>query len=503
MLAYNFASTGESGKLRHLFQRDMFSSDDSDDSDYTGEETSTTTTAKKRKSPSEPGGKRRKRRKKSKFKVPDEKKKRAPKKSFPKHPCRPHRNTWASLPSEVLINIFNHLVIMDKGARFLTRCTQVCSHWSDVASQSISWQGTVDFSFMCGNKRGTDELLEKLCSTKLVEIKGIDLRGWTFISKKGISSVAKHCQKLEYFNLSHCKSRNPKITAENIIEISTNLPLRDVNLSSTNILGGNLLTMINLCGKNLKNIDFSENISLFSSIFSGIYKHCANLEVLNLSNTSVRSICFITLQKSCPKLQELYLANLDLDIKPSSLNIDNGSIDNPGFTDLKILSLAKSSDDGFASYSDNLIQMILRSSCELNVLDLRGNRYITEAGLQFPSMKVERLFLSRTKVSTKSIIVISERWHDVLWDLDLSWNDIAELDSMINLLLTCDHPCRKLKNINLAGSCITNCGVKTILLTCLDLKWLDLSSCRGVNRGNKRCHDGIKAIEALKNSYDI
>ena len=428
--------------------------------------------------------------------------------SFVKHTRPPHGDTWSSLPMEILTHIFSHVINFDKGVRFLCRCVQVCQTWCSVASQSISWQGIADLSFIGEKKIASDNLLEKLSSTKLNEIKGLNLCGWIHLTKVGMSSVAEHCRKLEFLNISHCQKNISKITADNIVELAENTNLRDVNFSNLRICTGHyamaIVRFIKIRGQYLTHVNLSDNVSLGSVVMTSICENCPSLKVLNLSNTSVRSICFLSLQRSCNKLEELYLANLALEIKALNNNNNNSDkIPNPGFPHMKILSVAKS--HAVSWFTDSLIQTILKTSHGLRTLDIRGNRSITDEGLEIPSTNVQRLFISRTNISIKSIEVICHKWNHVLWDLDLSWSDAygTQFDVLIDHLIASNEPCTKLRNLNLAGTAVTDIGVKSILLTCLSLECLDLTSCRGVARGNKRFHDGVEAIESLRCSYNI
>lgn len=381
-------------------------------------------------------------------------------------------NCWSNLPIEILSKIFNHLLCMPLGARYLSRCTQVCTNWSNVATQPISWQGNVDLSFMYCNKFATDDLLERLCSTRLNEVKGIDLSGCTLLTKSGIDSIANHCRKLEHFRLS------------------------SVNIDDTGFL-----SLFDWVG--LKHLDLSQNFNVTSDIFCGICKHCnTSLEVLNLSSTSIRSISFIFLQKSCPNLKELYLDNLEFDYNMNDM-LNDETFTNVAFPKLRILSLAKSTTD-FSSHSDFLLDSLLRTARELTTLDLNGNRRISHAALSFPSIRVERLFLSRTNITLKTIEIICEQWSDTLIEIDLSWSVLPNFDGIIFVMMCAtDQSCKKLRFINLSGSLITDSAVGLILTKCRELEWLDLTLCHKVKSRCRRSHDGYESIQSLMKHYNI
>lgn len=386
----------------------------------------------------------------------------------------------------------------------------MCQNWASIAGQSISWQGTADLAFIGAKKIANDALLEKLATTKISEITGLDLHGWVHVTSHGISAIAENCPRLEYLNISNCQRNISKITGDNIVELAENTCLKRVDFSNLRVCTGysmSIVQFIKIRGEHLVHLNLSENVSLGSAVATSICENCPNLKVLNLSNTSVRSICFVALQRTCNKLEELYLANLSLEMKSFSSNGDNNR-DNEkeeaalGFPKLKILSVAKSNPISW--FTDKLILTILRTSHVLHTLDIRGNRTITDEGLNILSDVVERLFISRANISLKTIELICHKWKDVLWDLDMSWADAygTQFDVLISHLVANDaEPCCKLRNLNLAGTAITDSGVETILMNCTMLKSLDLTSCRGISRGNKRFHDSAEAIEILREFY--
>ena len=422
--------------------------------------------------------------------------------TFAKHSHPPCDDTWSSLPVEVLSHIFSYVIILEKGVRCLCRCAQVCQNWYVIGNQAISWQGIVDLSSCGGKKVANDKLLAKLCNTKLKDVKGLNLCGWVHLTKVGVQSMADNCHKLEYLSISNSQEKVSIITADNIISLAKNTNLEYVNFASLHVNICHIITLIKLCGDRLTHLNFSENVSVGSAVITSICENCPRLKVLNVSATSIRSICFLSLQRSCNKLEELYLANLALEVKASKNN-DNDKIDNLGFPHLKVLSVAKS--NVFNWFTNKVIQMLLRTSHDLSILDIRGNRGITEDGLRIPSNKVERLFISQTKITLNTIQMICFKWNDILWDLDLSWTDASgtQFDGLISHLIGSNEPCKKLINLNLAGTSVTDTAVKSILITCLALECLDLTSCRGITRGNKRFHDGAEAIQNLRKSYGI
>ena len=388
-----------------------------------------------------------------------------------------------------------------KGTQYICRCGQVCKHWFHIVSQPLAWK-IVDLSYIAGYGKANDNLLRKLTKKLFQEVKELNLSGWVDLTDRGLERVAKYCPKLERLNISNCQKKYiGKVSAASLLPLAENCSaLKRVNFSNLRITSHYVKTalkFIEVRGVSLTHINFSGNIAFGSLVLTAIIEHCKELVVLDVSNTSVRNICFETMQVSCPKLQELYLANLQLE--PKRVKGTEG----PGFKDLRVLSCGKVGVYGWMT--DALLLTILKKSPDLVTLDIRGNSAITNVGLKDLSASVERLYLSRCHLSLNVAETICRKWCQTVWDLDLSWVEAhgTQFDMLIDFLMNSAEPCSNITHLNLTGTAISDSSVKNVVVVCVGLQALDLTSCRGVSRGIKRFHDGSKAINNLRKFYKL
>jgi len=416
-------------------------------------------------------------------------------------PLKAREDTWASLPAEILSQIFHTLSKTDcKGVQHVIRCSAVCKWWNNVAKQPMSWD-YADLAFIGGSSKANDDLLASLCESMFTNLKELKLTGWKKLTDIGLLNVASNCHKLESLNIAHCqKTSVSKISGNSLIPVAENCVLKNIDFSNLRI-GTNYsktaLKLFEICGENLTHINFSGNLAFGSIILSSILRTCTSLLTLDVSNTAIRGICFDTLQSSLPKLQELYLANLQLEPKPLKDKTNKN-----GFTYLTICSLATTNNSRWLT--DEIFIKLLQSSTHLKILDIRG-QVLSEAAYEIPSTSLERLYMSRCKVTNKKISdIISRKWSNTLWDLDLSWVEPVGIpfDRFMEQLLKPPNCCNKISHLNIVGTAVTDSVVKLIVKVCSKLTYLDLTSCRGVQRGIKRKHEHGESIIKLKEFYN-
>ena len=369
----------------------------------------------------------------------------------------------------------------------------------------LSHSGRADLSFLGGKDHATNDLLINLSSSKFTDLKELNIRGWRQLTETGLESIAQHCTKLQSLDISNCQKKLAKMSTENFISLAKNTQLKRVNFSNLRPpnTGKCLSAFIEIRGAHLTHFYCSDNMSTGSAVMSSICENCPNLQVLDLSNTSVRSVCFNNLQKKCPKMRELYLANLS--IEPKTTNNNNNKEVDPGFPDMRVLSVAKyQTASGWLT--DSMMQRVVHTSQKLTLLDIRGNRSITHVGLEaIASHDIEHLFMSHTNISQTMAELIPRKWAETLRELDLSWSDAYGIpfDYLLDLIFATSRRCVALCKLNLSGTSCSDAGVQTVLTSCRGLEHLDLSSCRGLSRGQKRFHDGAEAVKTLRRFYHV
>lgn len=411
------------------------------------------------------------------------------------HPCPPSDQTWSILPSEILTKIFRYVCDGEsKGVKYVCSCAQVCRHWNNTVVQPVSWRNA-DLAFMGGNEHAKNCLLDELVKTKFRDLESLSLSGWLYLTNVGIESIADHCSRLRSLNISHCQKKSiAKISGSSLVLLAEKCSLERINISNLRIptaYAKSVINVIEICREKLTHLNFSGNIGLGSAVLTMIIKHCCELKSLDVSNTSVRSVSFSDFQDSCPKLEELYLANLFIEPK-------NSKHAKCGFKQMIVCSVAKR---GAMSWlTDSILVNMLQESKLLTILDMRGNSNISQKGLELSSDRLERLYMSKCSLNEIMIKTICERWNKTLWDVDFSWTDIydANFDDLIACLLTGLNVCTQIAHFDVSGTSISDSGVKIIVMVCHKLRSLNLTSCRGVSRGIKRHHVGIKQINKLR-----
>lgn len=89
------------------------------------------------------------------------------------------------------------------------------------------------------------------------------------------------------------------------------------------------------------------------------------------------------------------------------------------------------------------------------------------------------------------------QWKHSLIELDISLNNCSEkLEDGIRALT--DGESIPLETINLRGSSVSFTAVMCLVVTCSELKFVDLQSCRALPRGTKRVFKGLPEIRKLR-----
>ncbi|XP_068740045.1 F-box/LRR-repeat protein 6-like isoform X2 [Montipora capricornis] len=368
--------------------------------------------------------------------------------------------------------------------------SRVCRNWKLVASEITLWQN-VNLSRMSSEypKSATDSNIGKLTASRLKEVRELSLDGWSELTDVGLKAIGKHCRHLQSIVLSQCGS----LSSKGIASLATKcrqLKMLDVAMTKIDIACLHRVTkrlgshLEELCLMNCGRLGGEQVLPI-------IQNRCPKLTVLDLTGTNIRKLNVEKLQAGCPKLRELFVANLLLHSTPISTDLEQN-----GFPELETLCLACGSLAGVPR-SDRFLFRILRTSINLKKLDVRGLQRITPEGIQrLPVTSLEELYFSDTHANFALMSVITEQWHHSLAVLDVSSNSGIN-DQSMELFSNFGMP--KLRILDLSSTNVTGDGVRKAIMSSPKLKRLNLTSCRGVPRGLKQWHDEAK----LTNLYSV
>lgn len=411
----------------------------------------------------------------------------------------PSNDSWSTLPVEILSYIFNMVgSSYNKGVLYVCRCARVCRHWYYTASKPVSWK-VVDLAFLAENMKAkkADRTLKRVSKGDVLsESRELIISGWTGLTDKGLRCIAQKCPRLESLNISNCqKGHVSKLTAASLLLLAENCSLKKINFSSVRVAlnyGKTMMQFFEICGKGLTHINMSANVAFSSAVFNSICNSSPNLQVIDVSSTSLRAISFKDFQQKCPLIQELYFTNLRLEPKDKATGIEICT----GFPHLRICSLATLSDSWL---SREILFCLLKSAEDLSVLDIRGWQNIS-LDERIPSAKLERLFLSQCSIDIETVSFLCEKWSSCLWEIDLSKTHPVQCDFMeiLQYMYNGPYPCFNLRHLNLSGTAVSDSEVKEILKHFSKLEFLDLTSCRAIQRGLKRDHSGQNVINELR-----
>ncbi|KAM3838177.1 F-box/LRR-repeat protein 6-like, partial [Diretmus argenteus] len=133
--------------------------------------------------------------------------------AVPHHPGRRRRmdHRWGpSLPEEVLVHIFQMVVIQDGAVPFLFRMARVCRLWNAAASAPSLWR-RVSLSYG-GYKPGKTQLPEMkmdtfhwLVENRFSQLRDFSLCHWEKNVDYAVEVVSQSCPRLCSLTLSYCK----------------------------------------------------------------------------------------------------------------------------------------------------------------------------------------------------------------------------------------------------------------------------------------------------------
>uniref|UniRef100_A0A3Q3JZI0 F-box domain-containing protein n=1 Tax=Monopterus albus TaxID=43700 RepID=A0A3Q3JZI0_MONAL len=361
------------------------------------------------------------------------------------------------LPEEVLINIFEMVVIQDGAVPFLCRVGRVCRLWNAAASSSVLWRKvTVGYCWIAPGKSQLPKTEKKIKET------------FNWLAENRLS-------QLRSFSLCHWKNN-----VDYAVEVSHQDFIIVLLQVSRNELG-------------------TSDIYIF---FQRGY--CPDLELLEV-NTNLDSkdcelpVCIQALQMACPKLKTFRMLN----VRPRHKTVRTGGDSTSGFPLLEELCIATTS---YSYLTDRDLWDILFGSTRLRVLDLRGCSRITPLGLAaLPCLELECLFWgqyfsSHVGLSSpkKGIHMVTQKRSQTLQQLDIVNQLFTEEDLEIAMSYLAQANERDaLRSLNLSGTRITPPALRTVISQVTALNYLNLSSCRYFPRGLKRIYRGQEDIQQL------
>ncbi|XP_068190001.1 F-box/LRR-repeat protein 6 [Antennarius striatus] len=414
-----------------------------------------------------------------------------------------------NLPEEVLINIFQMVIVQDGAVPFLCRMGRVCRLWNAAASSPALWRKvTVGYCWIAPGKTQLPKTEKKIKDTfiwlaqnRFSQLRDFSLCHWTKNVSYAVEVVAQHCPQLHSLTLSYCTG----LTAGAFHSLGLHSQsLQSINLQYSEFQVEGLLEYLENHGSRIKHILFThgmKNDKLLTAITRGC---CPDLELLEV-NTKLDSkecelpVCIQALQIACPKLKTFRMLN----VRPLHKMMRNSADSTLGFPLLEELCIATTS----CSYmTDKDLWDILFGSTKLRVLDLRGCSRITPSGLAtLPCLELECLFWGQyfsSSVGLSSpkagIHMVTQKWGGTMQQLDIS----NQLFTAEDLEMAMSHLAQAtgthtLRSLNLSGTRISPAALRCVISQATALNYLNLSSCRYLPRGVKRIYRGQEDIHQL------
>ncbi|KAM3858596.1 F-box/LRR-repeat protein 6 [Diretmus argenteus] len=418
-----------------------------------------------------------------------------------------------SLPEEVLVYIFQMVVIQEGAVPFLCRMARVCHLWNAAASAPSLWR-RVSVGY-CWIEPGKTQLpktemrikdtLHWLAENRFSQLRDFSLCHWEKNVDYAVEVVSQSCPHLRSLTLSCCEGVTEK-TFQSLGANSRSLEVIDVQYSEFQAEG--LVAFLETHGSQIRQIIFSHgpgNDSLLAAISRGC---CPDLEFLAINSNPTSEylylpICIQGLQNGCPKLKTFWI--LDVILMPTVMR--NGSDSTTGFPLLEELCMG-------ATYSpfmdDENLRDILFGSTKLRVLNLRGYSCITPFGLAaLPCVELECLFWGQdfnlnTRASfNEGLHMLTEKWSGTLRELDITNHQSSEEDLQMAMgYLAQATNADSLCSLHLSGTRITPPALRLVIGQSTALSYLNLSSCRHLPRELQRVHRGQEDIRQLLDHLD-
>ncbi|XP_072226862.1 F-box/LRR-repeat protein 6 [Leuresthes tenuis] len=420
-----------------------------------------------------------------------------------------HPGFGQNLPEEVLISIFQMVVIQDGAVPFLCRVGQVCRAWNAAASSPVLWRKvTLGHCWIAPGKdqlpkteRKVMDTVNWLAQNRFSQLRDFSLCHWTKNVNVALEAVSQFCPQLASIKLSYCSGL--KMRAFHSLGQHSRC-LRSIDLQFSEFQVEGFLGYLEHFGSQIKQILFThglKNDRLLTAISKG---YCPDLELLEV-NTKLDSkgcelaVCIQALQRACPKLKTFRMLN----VRPLHRSMRSGADAPLGFPLLEELCIATTS---YSYMSDKDLLGVLFGSTKLRVLDLRGCSRITPAGLAaLPCLELECLFWGQyftsymvSSLPKTGLPMVTEKWGHTLQQLDIANQLFTEEDLEVAVsFLAPGAAAATLRTLNLSGTRITPSALRSVIGQQTSLDYLNVSSCRYLPRGVKKIYRGQEEIHQL------
>uniref|UniRef100_A0A3B5ARI8 F-box and leucine rich repeat protein 6 n=1 Tax=Stegastes partitus TaxID=144197 RepID=A0A3B5ARI8_9TELE len=396
---------------------------------------------------------------------------------------------WSqSLPEEVLISIFQMVVIQEGAVPFLCRVGRVCRLWNAAASSPVLWRKvTVGHCWIAPGRTQLPKTERKIKDTVswLAAHRSVLLpptRTLVCVTA-GLKLFSDFCPHLRSLKLSYCTG----VTAKAF----QSLGLHSRSLHSLNLQYSEVQSV----GRNK-----TRHLQMLALSLAKYNKHLLILMFLHISSTYALIIF------SCEDYSPIQLLSRQtfrmLNVRPLHKTMRNAADLTAGFPLLEELCIATTS---YSYMTDKDLLDILFGSSRLRVLDLRGCSRITPSGLALlPCLELECLFWGQYFSShiglspKKGLHMVTQKWSQTLQQLDIANQLFPEDDLELAMsYLAQATEADTLRSLNLSGTRITPQALRSVVGQMTALDYLNLSSCRYLPRGVKRIYRGQEDIRQL------
>lgn len=417
-------------------------------------------------------------------------------------------NRWGDgLPEEVLINIFQMIVIQDGAVPFLCSVGRVCRLWQTAASSPVLWRSvTVGFcwieprrSQLPKTQKKIKDTISWLAENRFAQLQEFSLCHWIKNVDYAVETVSHFCPHLRSLKLSYCSGLTEK-AFQSLSLHSSSLQRIDLQYSEFQVEG--LLAYLESNGNQIRQILFTHGLKVDRLLAAITRGFCPDLELLDVnkkldSKECELPVCIQGLQTACPKLKTFRMMN----VRPVHKTMRNGPDSLLGFPLLEELCIATTS---YSYTTDKELWEILFGSTKLRVLDLRGCSRITPNGLAaLPCSELECLFWGQyfsssvgLSSSKKGIHLVTQKWSQTLQQLDVG-NHLFTEDELELAMSFLTQATDTLRSLNVSGTTITPSSLRSVIGQATALNYLNLSSCRYLPRGMKRIYRGQEDIRQL------
>ncbi|CAL8298890.1 unnamed protein product [Lota lota] len=414
-----------------------------------------------------------------------------------------------SLPEELLVSIFQMIVVQDGAIPFLCRVSRVCRLWKAAAASPSLWRRvSVGFCWVAPGKKqlprkeaNIKDTIQWLASDRFTQLREFTLNHWKKNVDYAVKVVSQSCPLLASLTLSYCTG----VTEKAFLSLAGNSPsLQSINVQYSEYQVEGLAKLLETNGSTIRKFLFthgSKNDLLLASLSRGC---CADLEFLEINTMLDSGFCQLpihiqALQHGCPKLKTFRMLN----VIPVHKTRKQAQVSAQGFPLLEELCMATSS---ICLMSDRGLWDLLLGSPKLRVLDLRGCSQVTALGLAvLPCDELECLFWGQyfnfsvaLPTARKDLHKLMEKWSRTMRELDLANQLFSEEDLELALghLARAPDP-ETLRSLNLSGTRITPPALRLIIRQSTALSYLNITSCRNLPRGLKRVYRGREDISQL------